>query len=367
MEQDPREQAMLHLQTGRPEQARELLRSVAALNPTDGATQLLLAQAEVMLGDRAAAEGHARAATGDADTRAAAFHALATLIALDEHRAGEAVEAAASAVRLEPDDWSHRAVLATCLADARQIADALAQAEAAVQLAPPDPAERSGALVALARVCLTDPAHRSRGYRVMREAAALDPTDPALQQQVMIAQFQTGRRAEAIGTALTSLRMTPRAAVPPLIARLSAYLLARRVVGWLLIVSFAVPLVFLGIIGGSGDPSLLETGPALVARLGGAVGLLGFAAVFALTLRPLRDPSTARAVWRFARRSALLWFDAILVGLAVLNYLLALVLGELYPPGVPLPFLLLLVTRVVHGWGGIAFRVPDTDTLLARR
>lgn len=358
----------MYLQARQAEKARELLRSALALNPTDGTALLLLAQTELASGDLAAAERHARAATADDDARANAFQALSRIIGLDDTRVTEAVGAAVSAVQLEPEEWSHRAVLATALTDARDFPAAVAQADAAVRLAPADPAERSRALAALARVYLADPANRQHGYRIMRDAAALDPTDPVLQQQIMVAQFTVGRRPEAIATALASLRVTPTAAVPPLIARFSMYFLLRRLLGWLLLVAFAVPLVFFGFIGNiGGDAAALETNPALIVRAGALVGLIGFGLVSAFVLRPLADRSVARAVWRFARRSALVWFDGVMIALAVLSYLLGLAIPEQFVPAVPLPFLLMLFARIVHGWGGVTLKLPSTASLVAQQ
>lgn len=369
MDADPRAQAMTYLQVRQPDKARELLRSALAQNPTDGTALCMLAHVEASVGNLAEAERYARMATADADaaTRAAAFGTLSRLIGLDAARGREALEAASAAAQLEPEEWRHRAEVSAALADLRDFPAAEAQAMAAIQLSPVDPAERSRALVALARVYLADPAQRQRGYQVMREAAALDPTDPSLQQQVMSAQFTAGHRAEAIATAFASLRVTPTAAVPPLLARLSVYLLLRRLLGWLLLVAFAVPLLFFGIIGNiGGDAAALETDPALIVRAGAFVGLVGFGLVFAFVLRPLADRSVARAVWRFARRSALAWFDAVMIALAVLSYLTGLVVPLLFVPAVPLPFLLMLVTWLVHGWGGLALKTPSVGELMAQ-
>ena len=358
-------QAAVYIEAGQLERADELLRSALALNPLDGTALLLRARVAALSGDLAGSEAHARAATADGEVRAAAFDALAKIVGLDPARAPEALEAAGTAVRLEPDAWQHRATLALALLDARDVPNAIAQADAAVQMAPPDPAERSRGLVALARVYLADPGNRERGYRVMREAAALDPMDPGLQQQVMLAQYATGRRAEAIATAFGSLRVMPTSRVPALIARFSVYLLTRRLVWWLLLAAFAVPLVFFGIVGNlGGRTTLLESAPEVVIRVAGLVGLVAFGGVVAVVLRPLRDPSTARAVWRFAAQSALFWFAGIAIALSVLSYLLALVLGPLFFPGVPLPFLILLVTRIVHSWGALSLRVPPAAALM---
>ncbi|WP_203581535.1 tetratricopeptide repeat protein [Microbacterium hibisci] len=362
---DPLSEAQVLLDTGQPGRARELLRSALALDPTSGPAHLLTARAAAVTGDLAGAESHARAAAADPDTRAAGFQVLARILGLDDARAPEAVQAAASAVQIEPGEWSHRAVLALALSDVGDVPAAVAQAEAAVQLAPADPSERSRALVSLAQVFLAQPAGRERGYHLMREAAALDPTDAHLQLQVMIAQFTSGRRADAMRTAFASLRVTPTAAVPPLVARFSLYFLLRRLLGWLLLVSFAVPLVFFGIVGNLGEPSLLQTAPDAVVRTAGAVGLLAFAGVIALVLRPLFDRSTARAVWRFARRSGLAWCGGSLVVLALLSYAAALLLGAAAFAGVPLPLLLMIVAWLVHSIGAFALRLPDPATLLA--
>lgn len=365
MAMDRRAQAAMYIEAGQLDRARELLRSALALDPLDGMTLLLFARAEVLSGDLAAGEAHARAATADPELRAAAFDALARIIGVQEGRAAEAVEAAATAARLDPEEWTHRATLALALVDTRDIPAAITQADAAVQLAPHDPAERSRALVALARVYLADPRNRERGYAVMREAAALDPMDAALQQHVMIAQFSTGRRAEAIATAFACLRVTPTSKTPAVIARFSVYLLTHRVLGRLLLISFAVPLLFLGVVGNlGGEQTLLQSAPDLVMRAAALVGLAAFAAVLLRVLRPLRDPSTARAVWRFARRSALFWLGAAGVSISILCYLAVLVVGSVLFPGVPLPVMILFATWIVHSWGSASLRVPTAAQLL---
>lgn len=353
------DQAVILLDAGQTTKARALLRSALAQSPTDGRAHLLMARAEALGGDLAAGERHARSAAADPDTRAAALELLARILGFDRTRVREAVEAASAAVQADPQNWSHRAALALALSDARDVANATAQAEAAVQLAPADPVERSRALMSLARVFLADPAHRERGYRVMRDAAALDPTDPALQQQVMIAQFQSGRRAEAVRTALESLRVTPTAAVPPLLARLSVYFVLRRLLWWCLLVTFAVPLVFIGIL------SNIVDAPDALVRAAAATGLVALAGTVALTLRPLRDAATRRAVWRFARRRVPTWIAAVALALSMLGYAVALVLGEAAFAGVTLPLALVLVAVLAHALGAFGLRVPSAASMLA--
>lgn len=366
MAADPVLQAEVLLDAGQRSRAEELLLAALRLNPADGRAHLLMARAVASTGDLAGAERHARAATADPHTRAEAHRVLAQLIAFDDTRIREGVDAAARAVELEPDQWRHRAQLAIALADARDLPGAVAQADAAVRLAPDEPTQRARALVSLARVYLSAPHTRDRGHDLMRQAAALDPTDIALQQHIVIAQFATGRRAEAVATAVGVLRQTPTAAVPPVIARFSIYFLVRRLLGWLLLVSFLTPLISLGIVGSAGEPSLLGRAPDLVSRLGALGGLAGFALVAFLVLRPLREPAVARAVWRFARRSALFWTSAVLVGLAVASYLLALVMGAAFIAGIPLPLAVLILARLVHGFGAATLKTPDAAELIAR-
>ncbi|MGP3533793.1 tetratricopeptide repeat protein [Microbacterium sp. RD1] len=364
MAADVYEQAQAYLATNNPDKAKGVLRTALALNPLDGAAHLLSSQAEAMAGDLVAAEKHARAAAADAETRGDGFHALARVLGFDPARRAEAVEAATAAVQADPAAWRYRTTLAAALVDARNLPAAREQAEAAVRLAPADPDERARALVATARVFLADPQNRARGYDMVREAAAIDPTDSALQQQVMLAQFATGRRTDALRTALGTLRLTPTASVPPLIARFSVYFLLRRVLGWLLLTAFAVAILILGVVGNLGEPSLLERDPGPLVRIGSLVGLAAFASVLLLVFRPLQNLRTLRMVVRLSRRSALFWFGVGIVGACLLSYLLGVALGALFFPAVPLPVSLLLLGWIVHSFGAFTLRVPPPADLL---
>lgn len=338
--------------TGRQyDEARRLLRGVLAEDSTDAAALLLLARAESEAGDAAAARAHALQAANIPEMRAEATIMLAQLASADPQTPdSEAVGWAAEAVRLAPDEWRYRSMLAACLSDVGQHADAIAQAETGVRLAPQGPDTQAWALTVLGRTLAASPAHRRHGVEVMRQASALEPTDPTIAQNLAIAQFQAGNRADAIVTAMRVLRVTPTERSLPLLSATALFLLVRRALGWLMIVGWTVPILFIGALG-----SLFGPGPA--SRIGGAVGLALIALVMLLDLAPLRDASIRRAVWRVARRRPVVWIVLILVAFCVLCYVAALVLGWFV--GLALPALVITFARIVHGYSALALRAPN--------
>lgn len=333
------------------DQARELLRGVLAEDPADGAALLLLARTDSEAGDVAAARAHAQQAANIPQWRPEAAMLLARLVSADPQSPdAESVSWAAEAVRLAPDEWRYRSMLAACLSDAGHHDDAIAQAQIAVQMAPQDPDTRAWALTALGRTLAASPAHRRQGAEVMREASALEPTDPAIAQSLAIAQFSAGKRADAIATALRVLRVTPTERSLPLLSATALFLLVRRALGWLLIVAWTVPMVFIGALG-----TLL--GPVATARIGGAVGLVLVATVAVLDLAPLRDASVRRAVWRVARRRPVVWIVLILVAVSMLCYTAALAFGWFV--GVALPALVITSARIIHAYSAFGLRAPE--------
>ena len=344
------------LQAGMADRALPIVRAALALDPADARLHLLAAAAHHDLGGHADAERHARIAAGAPELAAGAWQLVAAAIGATGERRDEAVDAARRAVQLDPHAADRRATLAAMLVRAGRSADAIAEARQSVALADDDPGRaRALAVLATAHAANRD---RREAREHARRAVAHDPTAVHLLDTLMRVQLATGQRAEAMASALAVLRQAPTEAAPPVLARIALYLVEHRLVGWLLVVSFVVPLV---VFGGGGALGALDDGSphaGLVVRLGGALGLAATGGVLARLLAPLRDAGVRRAVARFARRSPRSWFVGVVVALMALSYLAALVLGELAFPGVPAPFLLLLVAWCAHGLAARAVPTP---------
>jgi Flp pilus assembly protein TadD len=103
-----RERAAVALQTGRAAQAKQLYGSILAAAPDDAEALTGLGEAEVLLGDDAAALEHSRKAAeraGErADLKARALHNAGIALLLTG-RAAEAERALETAVELDPSSW----------------------------------------------------------------------------------------------------------------------------------------------------------------------------------------------------------------------------------------------------------------------
>lgn len=325
------------------EEARQLLRGVLAEDPTDGAALLLLARTDAEAGDDASARASAMQAANIPHLRPEASLLLARLASDDT----EAVRWTQEAVRLAPDEWRYRSMLAAALANVGRHGDAIAQAEAGVEMAPQDPDTQAWALTALGYALAASPGQRKHGVEVMRRAAALDPTDPAIAHYLAFAQFQAGQRAGAIETALRVLRVTPTERSLPLLSATALFLLVRRALSWLIPVVWIVPIVFIGFLS-----SVIGLAPA--SRLGGAVGLALVGVIVTLDLSPLREASIRRSVWRVARRRPVMWVVLTLIGISVICYLAALVLG--WFGGVAWPAFVVTLAYIIHSYSALALR-----------
>ena len=321
----PLERARLYLQAGQPREAQTHLRAILAEAPADARAHLLLARAQSLLGDMAAAESHARAASADPELRALSYGALAEIVGLDVRRKAEAVDIAAAAVREAPDDWQLRGILARSLARTGDLANAWTQAESGVRLAPDDPTLRARALVDLARVPLADRRGGWRMLAIMHDAAALDPTDPEVMSMLALAQLHAGRRTDAITTSLGVLRSSPTEKLPATVARVAMHVIGARVSLILLGVAFLAPMA-------AGVAS--SAGMAVGARVGGAVGIAGIVLSIWLTVRSLTRIIDRRRLWALARTQSGLWGGGVVIGFALLVYALCLAFGVFV---VPLP------------------------------
>ncbi|MFE1665199.1 tetratricopeptide repeat protein [Microbacterium sp. P02] len=353
------ERAEAYIAARQLDRARDELNAALRQDPNDGDALIMLSQVATFSGDLAGSEQMARLACAIPEHRAYGLVAFARVVGVrGPERAPEALAAATEAVNLEPQIWQMRAALASALADTRDYENARVQAEAAVQLAGADPGERAGALVGLARVFAATPGGQPRAYAVATEAAALDPTNPRIQQLLTETEFGSGKRADALASALAILRQSPTAVLPPVIAQFSLYLLIRRAVGFLLLTSIGVAIVFLGFFGEA-------LGQSAAARLGGGAGLAAYVAVLLTTLGPLTDPSIRRPVWRFGKRRASVWIALVLVVSALLCYsVLALILGSF--AGVAFPFALMLIAWIAHLFAAFGLSVPDLESVLRR-
>lgn len=346
------QQAQGLLDFGKPDRALELLRAALAGDPTHPGLHLAAGVAQHALGAHAEAEAHARAAAADPELRGDALQLLSLTLATDPKRRREALEAAAAAVEVDPHEWRYRRTLALALLRLGRSGDAFTEAHIAVGLTT-DEHDRARALAVLAAVRAAQgdrPAARSTAAEALRN----DPTALDLLDVLMRVQLATGQRAEAMSTALAVLRQAPTDRETAGLARIALYLIERRLLGWLLLVAFLVPMLTFGMIssiqGGFGDGTGLveQTG----FRLGCAVALAGALAVIALVLRPLRDAGVRHAVLRFAHRVVRSWLVAAAIAAMLLCYLAGIVLGTFIFPVLTLPLLLLIVTRWLHGFAG---------------
>jgi Flp pilus assembly protein TadD len=103
-----RERAAVALETGRAAQAKQLYGSILAAAPDDPEALAGLSEAEVLLGDYGAGLEHSRKAAALAgerpDLKARALHNAGVALLLTG-RAGEAEQALATAVELDPTSW----------------------------------------------------------------------------------------------------------------------------------------------------------------------------------------------------------------------------------------------------------------------
>lgn len=319
-------------------------------DPRNGVAHLLMAEVQIAIGDFAGAEASERLASGDPAIRPAALNRLANVLALDPRRASEALAAADEAVRLAPSEWRYRDVLAGALAAVGDFDQAIRQSETAVQLAPDDSDENAAALRGLAQVLTEAPGQQVRAEEVARQAVAIRP-GPTEYQMLAATQLGQGHNADAVQSGLLAQRSDQHDSPNPLAASIIGLallpMMSRAVrlmwFGTLAVVglAFALPAAF-GV--------LLATGPALIARLGGALGLTMIVLVSFLSLRRILEPSVLRPLWQVVRRWSWVWVALVAVGLALLSYLVALVFG--IPDWLPLPFLVMIIGGAVIGSAG---------------
>jgi tetratricopeptide (TPR) repeat protein len=127
---------------GQTARALEALASVPITAQTDAAMLVQLGAAAMKLDDLPLAERFLRGAVARAPGLGAAHEHLGVALGM-QHKAGEAVVAFETAVRLEPASASACFHLAVALADVGRFADARVAAERAVRLRPDDRAARA--------------------------------------------------------------------------------------------------------------------------------------------------------------------------------------------------------------------------------
>lgn len=362
MQDDAVTKARILLDVHQADKARDLALAALRLDPTDGVALFILARTSLITGDLAEAEKHFRASTADPASRAEAFHELSKLLSLTPAREGESAEAAFAAVQLDPQDWRYRNNYAQTLRESGDTAGAMREADAALRLAPIDPAERTQAMSRIGLTLLRLPT-RNHGLSLIAEATALDPTDASLQMNLLTAQASTKSWAAALPTAAAYSALEPTSPLPPLIARVSVFMLTRRVLGWMALIGFVAPMTIAPL---GANPELSNTLSPVLVRAYCLLAVLGFLLVCGVVFRPLASRSGVRALWLFARRSALAWFGAVTIAVCVICYLLGLIMG---PAALVIPMLPLIVFPVawwLHGWGVHALRMPDVQTLIAQ-
>ncbi len=354
------EQVRSQLAAGQYDAARELLATVLQADPRNGVAHLLMAEVQIAVGDFAGAEASARLASGSPEVRPAALNRLASVLALDPQRTREAWAAADEAVRLVPNEWRYRDMLAGALAAVGDFDQAIGQSETAVRLAPDDPGEKAAALRGLAQVLSDAPGQQVRAEEVATQAVAVRP-GPFEYQMLAATQLGRGRNAEAVQSSLLALRSDQSAPMPASVIGLALLPMVNRSLRLMWFGTLAVVGLAFMLPGAFGV--MLATGPAIIARLGGVLGLTMIVLVSSLTLRPILRPSVLRSLWPVVRRWSWVWVTLVIVGLALLSYLVALVHG--IPDWLPLPFLLMIIGGSVTGSAGRRMRVPPPTELIA--
>lgn len=348
------------LAAGEYDSARDLLTILLDKDPSNGAAHLLMAEVQIGVGDLAGAEASQRLASRDPEVRPAALNRLASLLALDPQRTREALAAAHEAVRLAPSEWSNRDVLAAALSAIGDFNRAIRQSETAVQLATDDPDAKAAALRGLAQVLAKAPGQQVRAEEVAKQAVAARP-GPAEYLMLAGTQLGCGRNADAVQSSLMVLRSDPQAPLPNTVIGLALVaMLSRTFRLWWFGALAVVGLAFM-LPGAFGV--MLATGPTIIARFGGALGLTMIALVASLSLRPILRPSLLHPIWQVVRRWAWVWVTLVVVCLALLSYLVALVLG--IPDWLPMPFLLMIIGGSVTSSAGSKMRVAQPADLIA--
>ncbi|MDJ1370115.1 tetratricopeptide repeat protein [Gulosibacter molinativorax] len=348
-----------YLNAGRHDRALDIARAGLARDPTSARRHLAVALAELGLEHFPEAERHAGIATSDPEVAPTAWHTIGTALRSIPGRKQDAIGAAATAVRLNPNEWTYRAGLAATLSDADRKQEALGEAHAAVQLA----ANADDWAQAMMILAYHQAAFHQRKQGLETAAAALshDPTNISLQQGYLKVQALAGRHAQGLSTALAVLRASPTDREPTTFASIALYTVGFRIVMLLLVLSFLVGIIAIAIpsvlleSGTSGSSSWDTEVPPLLhwsIRFGGLAGLAGMALILYWQLRPAREITVRHALWTFARKSFVSWVLIVGAGLIALCYLAALALGPLSFFAVMLPLPLAIGMWWIHGTAG---------------
>ncbi|GAA3669961.1 hypothetical protein [Microbacterium marinilacus] len=348
-------------QVGEVARAQQLVRSHLAEHPDDARGVFLHAHLSLMAGDAAEAERAALLVAGTELREGAARILTGALLA--QGRPDEAAEWARVALALAPEDWSTYLMYASVqeAQGDRQGAQVSAHEGVEVATRSGDPADRARALVGYARILLSTRGRPQLALQAAEEALSTEPSDLEAASVLALAQLASRRAGPALATSLSVLRQTPLDAGLPVVARYAVHILLGRFVGRLLLLS--IPLVYVLLGGGEALDAVwpsdatnsgfdLSPGVAVASRVAGALGLGVVALVGRWTFGPLIDPAVRTPVLRYARRRVSAWIQAVLVGLAVLLYLVALVLG--FPFAIPMVPMLMLFAWILQGyaaWG----------------
>lgn len=365
MDADAIARSLTFLDAHQPDRARDLALHALAQNPLDGQAHMVLSRVALIAGDFSASESHLRSATGDPDASADAYAELARLIGLDGERASEAADAAATAVRLDPESWRHRDTYATALAHVGDAAGATRESDAALSLAPADPVDRAQVMSRVGLTLVQQPGNRARGLALVSEANALDPVDPQLRLHLISALTLRRRWASAVAAAGAALALDPRSPLPPLVARVAVFMITRRTLGWMAIVSFLAPMLVLAPFSAIG--SLDDAIGEIAVRAMCVAALIVDAVITVLVLRPLLTRGGRRTLWTFSHRSAMTWFGGAAIATALVCYLIGVAWGPSSTAIPMLPVLLLPVAWWVHGWGVRALPTGDVQAAVVQQ
>lgn len=194
---------------GRMPDAAKAFESALRLKPGDASTRELLAQALAATpGRRTDAVAEYRRVLQFDPGRWTAHAALAELLAADEATQSEAVAELETALKLRPDLGSLYNDLGGILAGMGRGSEAAAAFAQAVALQP----DFMPGHFNLASVLLDLPGRLPDAIREFEAALKLAPEDPAIHNNLGLALLRAGRRAEAIAHLRESVRLAPDSA-----------------------------------------------------------------------------------------------------------------------------------------------------------
>lgn len=201
---DPLQQAALLMEVHRFADATRLLRQHLATHPDDQPAQLLLARTLLQLDDLAAAAGCVeRVLAADPDSVPALV--LAGAVYSGQHRLSRARQVANAAIQLAPDDPAGFRIAVSIDLDADRVSEkTLTYALRVIELEPAGPFGYQ-----LAGSTLTALRRRPEAGEYFRRASALDPTDLSITADLGRWHALSGRKAAAAQDFAQVIRADP--------------------------------------------------------------------------------------------------------------------------------------------------------------